>query len=220
MGNNYDKKIKKSGQKEFNNQKIKNYIIAKIEIKKGKLKQRIINSYENANREHKFILSDEIKGIENEHLIKKSDIYINNEKINFNYYYNFSKEGIYINKYIFKKPLISTNFMFYDCYSLKSIDLSNFNTQNVTNMALMFQNCNSLISIDLSNFNTQNVINMLGMFANCNSLKSINLSNFNTQNVINMSWMFLNCKSLISINLSNFNTQNVTNMAMMFQNCN
>ena len=47
--------------------------------------------------------------------------------------------------------------MFYNCNSLKSLDLSNFNTQNVAYMSDMFYNCNSLTSLDLLNFNTQNV---------------------------------------------------------------
>ena len=47
--------------------------------------------------------------------------------------------------------------MFKYCSSLTNIDLSSFNTQNVTDMNGMFSNCSSLINIDLSNFNTQNV---------------------------------------------------------------
>ena len=35
--------------------------------------------------------------------------------------------------------------MFFGCNSLTNIDLSNFNTQNVTNMSDMFYGCNSLI---------------------------------------------------------------------------
>ena len=31
--------------------------------------------------------------------------------------------------------------MFYECSSLKELNLSNFNTQNVTNMAGMFSGC-------------------------------------------------------------------------------
>ena len=60
----------------------------------------------------------------------------------------------------------------------------------------MFNNCSSLININLSNFNTQKVTNMSDMFNNCSSLTNINLSNFNTQNVTNMLCMFNNCKSL------------------------
>ena len=47
--------------------------------------------------------------------------------------------------------------------------LSNFNTQNVTNMSYMFYYCNSLAKINISNFNTQNVTNMSHMFYYCNS---------------------------------------------------
>ena len=35
--------------------------------------------------------------------------------------------------------------MFRECESLTNINLSNFNTQNVTNMSYMFFGCNSLI---------------------------------------------------------------------------
>ena len=65
--------------------------------------------------------------------------------------------------------------MFWECNSLLSFDLSNFNTQNVTDMSFMFNDCNSLISLDLSNFNTQNVIDMGCMFDGCNSLKRENV---------------------------------------------
>ena len=50
------------------------------------------------------------------------------------------------------------------CTSLKNIDLSSFNTQNVIHMRKMFYNCISLSNLDLSNFNTQNVIDMNEMF--------------------------------------------------------
>ena len=58
--------------------------------------------------------------------------------------------------------------------------------------------------INLSNFNTINVTNMEHMFYNCKSLKELNLSNFNTINVTDMSYIFVNCSSLKAINLSNF----------------
>ena len=43
-------------------------------------------------------------------------------------------------------------------YSLKNIDLSNFNTKNVTNMNNMFNQCNGLEKINLSNFNTAKLL--------------------------------------------------------------
>ena len=65
----------------------------------------------------------------------------------------------------------------------------------------MLDGCNSLTNLDLSNFNTQNVTNMSDMFYGCNSLTNLNLSNFNTQNVTNMSLMFSFCKSLTKNNI-------------------
>ena len=44
--------------------------------------------------------------------------------------------------------------MFNECYSLKSIDLSSFNTSTVVNMKKMFMGCSSLNSIKLSSFDT------------------------------------------------------------------
>ena len=42
--------------------------------------------------------------------------------------------------------------MFVNCFSLTSLNLSSFNTSNVTDMADMFNGCYSLTSLDLSNF--------------------------------------------------------------------
>lgn len=112
--------------------------------------------------------------------------------------------------------------LFYGLTNIASIDLSNFDTSNVTNMSSMFANCPNLITIEgLSNFDTSNVTDMSNMFRTCNSLTSLDLSSFNTSKVTNMSSMFYICPSLTSIEgLSNLNTSNVTDMSMMFYNCN
>ena len=57
--------------------------------------------------------------------------------------------------------------MFYGCSSLKELNLSNFNTNNVINMECMFSGCSSLKDLNLSNFNTNNVTNMISMFSGC-----------------------------------------------------
>ena len=62
----------------------------------------------------------------------------------------------------------NTNFMFGDCSSLTSLDLSNFNTDNVKDMNGMFYNCSSLISLNLFNFNFNKVINMNYLFKGLN----------------------------------------------------
>ena len=42
-------------------------------------------------------------------------------------------------------------------------------------MSGMFRDCSSLTKIDLSNFNTKNVIDMAQMFAGCSSLRKENI---------------------------------------------
>ena len=109
--------------------------------------------------------------------------------------------------------------MFSSCEALTSLDLKSFNTQNVTDMSGMFYDCKALTSLDLKNFDTQNVTKMNYMFSDCWALTSLDLKNFNTQNVTDMSWMFFDCWTLTSLDLKNFNTQNVTDMSLMFSFC-
>ena len=87
--------------------------------------------------------------------------------------------------------------MFYNCKNLSSLDLSNFNTEKVTDMQKMFYNCNKLSSLDLSNFNTEKVTNMSGMFFGCSALTTIYASyNFKTDKVTVSSNMFGGCTNL------------------------
>jgi len=65
--------------------------------------------------------------------------------------------------------------MFARCSSLTNINLSNFNTNNVTNMGYMFYECSSLTNINLSNFNTNNVTEIGYIFSGCSSLKKENI---------------------------------------------
>ena len=147
------------------------------------------------------------------------EIYINDKKIKFGIKYEIKRSKEIKAKFKFKKLLNNISYMFYECRSLKSIDLSSFNTTNVNNMSCMFSCCSSLESIDLSYLNTTNVNNMSYMFSCCSALKSIDLSYFNTTNVNNMSYMFSCCSSLKSIDLSYFNITNNNNMSWMFSYC-
>ena len=113
----------------------------------------------------------------------------------------------------------SLNGMFYGCNNLTTIDLSAFNTSNVTSMGVMFCNCEKLSTIDLSNFDTGNVTTMSGMFYGCREASSIDVSNFNTGKVTNMSSMFFGCNNLSSVDVSNFDTGSVTDMNVMFSDC-
>ena len=105
------------------------------------------------------------------------------------------------------------------CYSLTSLDASNWDTGNVTNMDAMFSYCYSFTSLDVSNWDTSNVTNMRDMFNTCNKLTTLDVSKWDTSKVTNMYGMFNYCNSLTSLNVSNFDTSNVTNIKRMFFSC-
>ena len=65
----------------------------------------------------------------------------------------------------------------------------------------MFNECSSLKVLNLSNFNTNNVTNMSSMFAECSSIKVLNLSNFNTNNVTKMYNMFFKCSDELKLKI-------------------
>ena len=198
-----------------------NYIFGEIIIKEEDVNKniRIINSYEEMLRDKGIQLNLNDKDNMNEEEIKKCEIKINDEAIPLNYFWKFKYKGKYVIKYFFKEKLSKTNYMFFECDFLTNLDLSNFNTQNVTNMSNMFNGCSSLTKINLSNMNTEKVTNMSNMFQGCTSLTNINLSSFNTQNVKNMASIFAECSSLTSIDLSNFNIKNISEISNIFKGC-
>ena len=136
----------------------------------------------------------------------------------FNYYYSNSYNDK-LKSLSFVAPIELGLLSFHGCRTLVKADLSNVNTENVTNMNSMFSDCRSLVSLDLSGFDTKNVTNMGYMFFSCSGLTSLDLSVFNTNNAKNMSLMFYKCSGLTSLDLSSFDTRNVTDMSSMFGSC-
>ena len=139
--------------------------------------------------------------------------------------------------YIDDKPVLALSYMFAHSKAT-SVDLSSFDTSNVTNMNGMFQDSvatsievgsfstsnvtdmqrmfrsSKATSLDLSSFDTSNVTDMSYMLQYCEAT-SLDVSSFDTSKVTNMSWMFSGSKAE-SLVLSNFNTSNVTDMGAMF----
>ena len=104
---------------------------------------------------------------------------------------------------------------------LKTITgLEYLNTEKVTNMSYMFFNCSSLTSLDVTHFNTAKVTNMNSMFESCSSLTSLDVTYFNTANVTGMNNMFYSCSALTTIYASdNFVTDKVEYSYNMFYDC-
>ena len=202
-----------------------NYITCEYEISKKELNKpiQILNCVDSnlkklIEQSYKQKFDDLLM---NDNEINKNNcvLYLNNKQINFELKHSFTKEGKNKLKITYKTLLKNIQYMFYNCNSLSSINLYNFNTNNLLNIQNLFALCDKLAFLDLSTFNTTNIINMRSLFSNCASLNSLNLSNFNTNNVKIMSYMFNGCSSLINLDLSNFNTSNVEKMDGMFNEC-
>lgn len=134
----------------------------------------------------------------------------NDEDIVLNYGWNeFTnlKDGFYL------EPINNSEY-------ITQIDLSEYNTSEITNMSLMFSGCLDLKELCLDNFNTSNVVDMFGMFSLCVSITKLDLSKFDTHNVRNMGYMFYACDNLVELDLSNFTVDNVNDMIDMFRDCN
>ena len=106
--------------------------------------------------------------------------------------------------------------MFAFMSSLTTLNLSNFNTSQVTRMYRMFSGMRNLTTLNLSSFDTSKVTRMYYMFSDMSSLTTLNLSNFNTFQVTDMSGMFSNMSSLTTLDLSSIDTSNVKDMSYMF----
>ena len=161
------------------------------------------NKKDNINNKNKIkcLLDIKLKEIINNNIILFNtniedgiDVYLKNKKINMIRYdkswyidYGFEKEGIYEFHIIFSKIFANMYGFFEKCNNIISIDLSNFNSSNVTDMAFMFSECNKLKEIKgLNKFNTNKVNNMVAVFQECKELEYLDLSNFNTNNVTEM----------------------------------
>jgi len=184
--------------KENKNEKIDNYIVCIYDVKNINKETQIINYL---NLDKKKELEKYSNNPINTYLINEEEIknvcelyYYNYIKINFNFNYKFRYFGENIIKIKCKNPLKNMIYLFYNCDTLKYLDLSNFFSNNIINMSYMFYNCSSLTTLNLSNFNTNNVNNMSNMFDNCSSLNILNLSNFNTNNFNDMSDKFFGIK--------------------------
>ena len=132
-----DDKIKENNNDNFicyNNNNIKEGII----ILKDNLKLiGIINENNKLSMNKILNKINYMKGI---YEIKNEiEVLINGEIKSCFFKYKFNKEGKYIIYYLSKNYLKDMSFMFNNCSSLKELNLSSFNTNNVTNMDHMFE---------------------------------------------------------------------------------
>ena len=85
------------------------------------------------------------------------------------------------------------------CKKLTTIDLTNLDTSEVTNMRYVFYQCNALTSLDLSTWDTSKVTFMENLFYYCTNLRALDLTGWDTSSVVAsdaMEMMFTKCDNL------------------------
>ena len=111
--------------------------------------------------------------------------------------------------------------MFYDCKSLKSLDICCFNTENAFRMTAMFQCCSNLKLLDLQHFDVSKVGHFDEMFRDCLNLQTLRIDTWTIGNCnysfIDMRNMFRFCCRLNSINIDYFKKLFMTSKVKLFK---
>ena len=109
--------------------------------------------------------------------------------------------------------------MFSNCKSLAFLDVNNWDMISGYSLSGMFS-YSGITDIDLSKWDTSNISNLSNLFYNCTKLKQIDLHTWNTQNVYNVSWMFSGTPKLTNLKgVENWNVENVKYIEYWFHDC-
>jgi len=106
--------------------------------------------------------------------------------------------------------------MFNNMWALENLDVSSFDTSNVTNMKDMFNGATKIMTLNLNNFNTSKVTDMSNMFNSMLAIENLSLPSFDTRKVTTMRSMFATMEGLKNLNISSFDTSNVRDFRYMF----
>ena len=112
--------------------------------------------------------------------------------------------------------------MFADCFNLKHLDISGWDTLGVVSFDAFLNDCRSLVTIDISNLETSTCEQFSQMFEACHSLEEIiGLENVDVSNAQRYAFseMFHQCRSLKRMDLSKWKAPLADNFARMFASC-
>ena len=104
---------------------------------------------------------------------------------------------------------------------LEVVDISGWDTSNVTAMAYMFSRCKNLKNIiGIENLDVLKLKSANAMFYGCQNLVELDLTNWNPMSLQRASYMFYNCSNLKIIkNIENWQLPNIKDVRYMFCNC-
>lgn len=111
---------------------------------------------------------------------------------------------------------------FYNCQALQFIDVSGWDTSNVTSFNAMFSGCRGLIEIKgVEDFDVSSTTTLASMFSSCNVLRKLDISKWETtSSLTNLSSTFYALYQIEELDVSGFNTENVTDFSSCFNSCN
>ena len=103
---------------------------------------------------------------------------------------------------------------------LQSVNFSNWNVENITNVQNMFYSNQSLTSVDFTNWNTNNFTECGSLFKKCYNLQDIiGLNTWNLTNCTTKSSIFEECTNLINLNLEGWSMSSTVSILRLFKNC-
>lgn len=108
----------------------------------------------------------------------------------------------------------------FNSYTGASLDVSNIDIANTTNLQGAFQNMDNLVELDLTKWDTSNIKNMYYTFTNNDKLERLLLGDtFTTQNVVTIGGAFSNNPLLQELDLHNMTLNKTTNIDYLFWKC-
>ena len=159
----------------------------------------------------------------------KESYYLLEAHLNFNtnkvknmdwmFYYNDELTSLDLSNFDLEN-LESAEYMFGFCTKLENIIFKNgTKTKNLKYIYYMFYHCESLKNINTEIFRTNKISSLFQVFQGCYSLESIDISIFDFSNVDSIQNIFSDCINLKRINLLNINTSKLTTTEYAFSNC-
>ena len=105
--------------------------------------------------------------------------------------------------------------------NVEVVDISRWNTSNVTTMGYMFSQCSKLKKIiGIENLDVSKLKNANSMFYMCENLVELDLTNWNPKLLQKTRYMFYGCSNLKIIkNIENWQLPNIKNVSYMFYYC-
>ena len=104
----------------------------------------------------------------------------------------------------FPSTLTAINHAFYQCYNLKTVDMSDMTWPAVQTVTSLFYQDEAITSVDFSNIKADNITALNSSFRGLKSLTSVNFKNFNTEKCKNFDYMFRDCEMIEVLDLSSF----------------